>query len=130
MTSIVLMAVLAAKPSVGVLYFDNHTGKGDYDVLRKGLADMIVTDLVAWDGVAVVEREKLEAVLGELKLQQTKAFDAASTAKVGKVLGATYLLTGSLVMAGSELSLEAKLITTQDSTVALATRVKGNPDSI
>jgi len=78
MTSLLLASVLAAaagdaKPVVSVLYFENRTGSAELDVLRKGLSEMMVTDLVAWDGVTVVERDRLEAVLSELKLQSTKA---------------------------------------------------------
>ena len=56
------------KPVLMVIYFDNLTGKPEQDVLKKGLADMIITDLVAYDGVTVVERDKHRArrrVLGQ-----------------------------------------------------------------
>src|SRR5689334_9941073 len=56
-------AAAPSKPVLMVVYFDNLTGKSEHDVMRKGLADMIITDLVAYDGVTVVERDKLEAVL-------------------------------------------------------------------
>ena len=55
-----------SKPAIAVLYFENNSGSADLELMRKGLADMMVTDLVAWDGVTVVERERLEAVLAEL----------------------------------------------------------------
>ena len=48
MLALPLATVLAAAPlNVAVLYFDNDTGRAEYDVLKKGLADMIVTDLSA-----------------------------------------------------------------------------------
>ena len=31
--------------TVAVSYFDNNTGKAEYDPLAKGLADMLITDL-------------------------------------------------------------------------------------
>lgn len=132
MTSLVLLAALAAvqRPAVTVLYFENSTGKPEYEVLRKGLADMMVTDLVAWDGVTVLEREKLEAVLGELKLQQSKAFDARTAVKVGKLMGAKYLLTGSMLLPGGQLQIECKLISAEDARVVAAARVQGDPDKI
>ncbi|MDB4891704.1 MAG: hypothetical protein JWL61_3559, partial [Gemmatimonadetes bacterium] len=36
---------LAPKKTVAVLYFDNHTGKPDYDPLGKGMAAMMISDL-------------------------------------------------------------------------------------
>ncbi|MEW6431972.1 MAG: CsgG/HfaB family protein [Myxococcota bacterium] len=115
MTSILLAAVLGAtasdaKPVVAVLYFDNNTNQAEFDVLRKGLAEMMVTDLVAWDGVTVVERDRIEAVLGELKLQSSKAFDKSTTVKVGKLVGATHLIGGAFILQGDKLRVTARII--------------------
>ena len=80
----------AAPPKrVAILYFDNNTKDGDLDLLRKGMADMLITDLSGVDGMTVVEREKLEALLAELKLQRSKYFDAKTAVKLGRGAGAT-----------------------------------------
>lgn len=129
--SLLLLAALSAnKPVVAVLYFENATNKPELDVMRKGLADMLVTDLVSWDGVSVVERARLEEVLGELKLQQSKAFDAKTAVKVGKLMGAQYQLYGSMVMNGRDLVVDAKLLKVQDGSVALATRAQADQDKV
>jgi TolB-like protein len=120
----------AGRPTISVLYFENRTGKADYDVLRKGLADMIVTDLTAWDGVTVVERERLEAVLTELKLQQTKAFDAKKRQKIGQLLGAQYVLVGAMNLGGATLAIDAQLVEVQTGAVRAAARSSGSPDKI
>jgi TolB-like protein len=118
------------RPAVSVLYFENRTGHADYDVLRKGLADMMVTDLAAWDGVTVVERERLEAVLAELKLQQTRAFDAAKRQKIGRLLGAQYVLAGTLNLAGPTLAIDAQLVEVQTGVVRAAARASGAADRV
>jgi TolB-like protein len=119
------------RPVVSVLYFDNNTNKSDYDVLRKGFADMMTTDLVAWDGVTVVERDRLEAVLNELKLQQSKAFDKATAVKVGKLIGAQYLVTGSLLMQGDgKLRIDARLISAEGGKDITAASVTGDKDKV
>ncbi len=123
-------AAVDNKPVVSVLYFDNQSKNADLDVLRKGLADMIVTDLVAWDGVVVVEREKLEQVLGELKLQQTKSFDKATAQKVGRFIGAEYVIAGSMALAGEELRLDARISKVESGEVATTASVKDHKDKI
>lgn len=123
-------APAAAKPVISVLYFDNNTGKSELDVMRKGLADMIVTDLVTWDGVTVVERDRLEQVLAELKLQSTKAFDAATAVKVGKLMGAQFTLMGSMQQAGTTLRLDARLVSADGGAVVGAASVSGDKDKI
>lgn len=131
--ALLLLATLATasdKPKVSVLYFDNQTGKQEYDVLRKGLADMMIVDLVAWDGVEVVEREKLEAVLAELKLQRTKAFDQATAAKLGKFLGAHYLVSGTIVAVDPQLALTARMVKAEGSVVVAEAKVQGPKDKV
>lgn len=113
MTSLALLVALTAsasdKPVVSVLYFENRSGGADLEVMRKGFADMIITDLVAWDGVTVVERGRLEAVLSELELQKTKAFDKSTAVKVGKLIGAEYAITGAMNVAQGKLRVDANV---------------------
>lgn len=138
MLSLLVSALVAAAPSpearpvVAVMYFDNNTANDKYDVLRKGLADMIITDLVAWDGVVVVERERLESVLGELKLQQSKAVDAQTAAKIGKLLGARYSVVGSMSLDArrNELILDAHLRDVQKGSIVISGRASASPDSL
>jgi TolB-like protein len=98
--------------------------------MRKGLADLMVTDLVAWDGVTVVERERLEAVLGELKLQKTKAFDQAKAVQVGRFLGARYLLSGKIFVQADTLRLDATLIDAQKNVNVASARAEGPKDDV
>ena len=118
------------KPVVMVVYFDNLTGKPEHDVMRKGLADMIITDLVAYDGVTVVERDKLEAVLGELHLQSTRAFDPATRAKLGKLVGARYLISGSMLGVTPEVRIDARLTDITTGVDVAAASVRGAPDRL
>ena len=66
-----------SKRVVAVLYFDNNTGDSALDVLQKGFADMMVTDLSSVEQLQLVEREKLQAIIDEQKLQRQKYFDPA-----------------------------------------------------
>src|ERR1044071_4604383 len=74
-------APAAPKPPVAVLYFD-YSGKDDQlGLLRKGLAQMMISDLSAVDAIQLVERDRLEEILAELKLGQSHKIDPASAAK-------------------------------------------------
>lgn len=128
--SLALTLGASDKPTLAVLYFDNNTKNADLDVMRKGLADMIVTDLVAWDGVTVVERDKFEAVVAELKLQRTKYFDQSTAVKIGKFLEARYLLTGSMMISGEKLILDAKLVDATKNAVVVTARADGGKDEV
>lgn len=118
----------AANHVVAVLYFDNNTGDGSLDVLQKGIADMMVTDLSSVPGVTVVEREKLEAILGELKLQRTRYFDAKTAVKIGQGLGARYAVTGAIAAMDPQMRIDIRLVDIGSSEVVLADRVVGTKD--
>src|ERR1700759_3401630 len=97
--SLLVMAIVAqaapdTRPTGAVLYFDYSGKDADMAVLKKGLAQMLISDLSALDGVRLVERDRLEEILAELKLAQSGKIDPATAAKVGKLLGARYMVLG------------------------------------
>jgi TolB-like protein len=98
------------RPTVAVLYFD-YTGKNvELEQLRKGLARMLISDLAAAPAFQLVERERLEEVLGELKLGQTKSIDAGSAARVGKLLGARFMVLGGYFELAGKLRCDARVV--------------------
>ena len=102
----------AAKPAplVAILYFDVQSNDQKLQVLKKGLAQMMISDLSAAEGIRVLERERLEDLLTELKLQQGAMVDKATAAQIGKLAGARYLVTGSVIEAGKNILFEARAI--------------------
>lgn len=97
-------------PRVAVLYFDYSGQDEDMGFLRKGLAQMLVTDLSSMGDLQLVERVDLEAVLKELKLGSSGKVDPATRNKIGKLLGARYLIAGGYFEFGKTLRVDAKII--------------------
>src|SRR5205809_3768439 len=85
------------KIPIAVLDFDYGTVGyhwwGDYDI-GKGMADQVVDGLVNDSPFRVVERKKLQSVLGEQDLSNSKRAEPsqAQVAKLGKMLGAKYII--------------------------------------
>lgn len=111
---------------VAVLYFDNNTPNRQYDVLQKGLADMIVTDLSAVEQLQVVEREKLQSLIDELKLQRSKYFDPKTAQKLGKVAGAELAVTGAFAAIEPQMRIDIRMIEVATGKVVLAEKVTGD----
>lgn len=89
---------IAAEPvRVSVLYFDINSNEKSLDVLSKGFAELMITDLVQSTDFAVVERARLEQVLAELKLGETRFADPKTAARIGKLVGAQFMVIGSIV---------------------------------
>jgi TolB-like protein len=126
-----LLIALAAKPlTVSVMPFDNRTGAPEYDVLEKGLAEMLLTDLSAASGLTLVERARLNDLIGELKLQRSALFDPATVQKVGRLAGATHLVTGQLLKVDPELRVDVRLVEVATGKVLFGANVTGKPDRL
>ncbi len=118
----------AAPPTVAVLYFDYDGADEELFVLRKGLADLIGSQIVAVETIQVVERQRLQEVLAELDLQQTRRMDPASGARVGKLLGARYLVFGSYFQLNGALSATSRVVEVETGKVLYAVSGFGPPD--
>ncbi len=121
-------ALARKKPVVAVLYFDNNTSDKALDVLQKGLADMMVTDLSQVEDLVVVERSKLQALLKELKLQRTRYFNKKTAVRIGRGLGARYAVTGAVAAVSPQMRLDVRLIDVKTSKVVVADKVVGPQD--
>ncbi len=79
---------------VAVLYFEN-TGNPELEMLKLGLSEMLITDLVGQPGIEVIERGRINEILGELDLQKTDKVDQSTAVQVGKLLGVERVVIGS-----------------------------------
>jgi tetratricopeptide (TPR) repeat protein len=82
--------------TVAVTYFDATGLDWTLAVLNKGLAKFLATDLSRVKKLEVLEREKMERLLDELGFGKAEYVDRSSAPRVGKLLGAYQLLTGSI----------------------------------
>src|SRR4029078_10548372 len=98
------------KPTVAVLYFDYGGKKAELEPLREGLGQMLITDLAELPETRVVRAARLKAVLEEHDLRKSGKVDAASAARVGKLLGAHELVLGSFLHLGGSLSVYARVV--------------------
>ena len=95
----IVSAGLADYPTVAVVPFTNKTViKNDLDdrmdiALARDAADM---NLVGTGMFNMIERERLDALIDEMALGKSGLIDEASAAKIGKLLGAQYMVLGSV----------------------------------
>ena len=82
--------------TLAVLYFRNMSGSSMFDPFQKGIAIMLITDLSKLKKLQVVERVKLQAIMEELKLGMSGLTERGQGPRVGRLLGAAYILGGDL----------------------------------
>jgi TolB-like protein len=93
--------------------------KGD---AREGwlVAERLTTELVRLGQVQVVERNLLGKVFEEQRLMRTGAVDAAQSRRLGALYPVAGIVTGSFVVEGARLRLEARLIDMQTGLIVAA----------
>jgi len=119
--SVAALAVLAlplagqdSRPGIAVLPFENGGSYGkdkeDFDALRKGIAATLIFELARNPGVRLVDREQTQRLLDEQGLGVAERVDAATAAKVGKLVGARYMITGSFIDLYGDFRVDARII--------------------
>jgi curli biogenesis system outer membrane secretion channel CsgG len=77
----------------------------------------------------IVERDKLESILKEQKLCNSKDFDPSTAAKVGKLLGAQIILTGGYFDMMGSLRIDARFIDVETGKILKSDGVDGATSS-
>ena len=73
----------------------------DIDV-GKGIADLLVKNLVQDGTYSVIERKQLDKILAEQNFSNSNRADPASAARIGKILGLDAIIVGSITQFGNE----------------------------
>ena len=93
------LPALAAAPKVAVMDFDNQSQHGGWR-LGRGAADILTTSLVKQTDYEVFERDRLNSVIEEQNLGSSGRVDPATAAKIGKIIGVQYIITGAVTEYG------------------------------
>src|SRR5215831_938321 len=121
------------RPTVAVLYFDNGAiGRAaDYDPLRKAMADMFITELMKNTNLHIVERDRLQALLEEIDLAQTKTIDKETAVRIGKLLSAHHMIMGAFVVTpDGTMRIDARAVNVETSETEHAETVRDKADNL
>ena len=97
------------KKRVAIMDFDYATVHGgvsaifgqDVDI-GKGIADLLVTDLVKDGSYSVIERKALDKIMAEQNFSNSDRANPTSAAKLGKLLGVDAIIVGSITQFGND----------------------------
>jgi curli biogenesis system outer membrane secretion channel CsgG len=97
------------RPRIAILDFDYATVQSSTSALfgtnvdvGKGIADLLVTDLVKDGSYSIIERKALDKIMSEQNFSNSNRADPTSAAKLGKLLGVDAILIGSITEFGNE----------------------------
>jgi TolB-like protein len=111
---------------VAVMPFEAADGSASRDGWN--ISEKLTTQLVRTGKVQTLERSMLKTLLDEHQLGRTGAFDPATLRKLGKVLAAEAIVTGSFVTVGREVVIQARLINTETGVIVAASERRAERD--
>jgi TolB-like protein len=118
----------APRKSVAVLYFDNYTGKSDYDPLGRGIASMMISDLSSVQEIQLVERDRMQDLIKEMDLQSTKYFDSTTAVKAGRMVGAEYIVVGAFAALDPKMRIDTRVVRVETGQIVKTAQVSGDED--
>jgi adenylate cyclase len=111
---------LLGKPSVAVLPFQNMSGDPEQEYFADGIAEDVLTTLSKIQELMVIARNSSFAFKGQTR----------DIREIGRILGARYLLEGSVRKTGNRVRLTAQLIDGLDGSHMWADRFDGGLDDV
>jgi len=108
--------------SLSVMPFEK---KGQIPESDLGFQDNIIDGLVEQNRFNMVERAKLDAILQEQKLSSEAVFDQINAIKIGKLVAARSILTGTIVATRKGLEIAARMVDTETSEILASEDVYG-----
>jgi TolB-like protein len=113
------------RPSIAALEFQSPQVRSEFTTLRVGIADAF-TDAFARSGrFRVVERTQLDKAITELDLSRSAYGDPGTAQRVGRLIGAQYLIVGSFQIVADQIRLNARLVRVGTGEIVHAEAVTG-----
>lgn len=95
------------------------------------VAEILRTELVRFDEYTVIERGMLDQILKEQAFQHTGAVDTDTAVDIGNMVGADYVITGSIIKTGNIYIINSRLINAESGVVKDGDIIRaGNEESI
>ncbi len=118
--------------TIAIMEFDNYSvGKYQEELgfISKGLAEFFESDFKKISELKIVERDKVDFLLGELSLSESGKIEKATAVKVGKMLGAQIMVFGSIMqLDGKNAKMLVKAVKVETSEIIAIVEQEGKPD--
>lgn len=114
--------------TLAILPFENNsvTDPAKFAPLTKGIPAMLTTDLQRGGaGIQLIERSKIESLLGETALVGSGVVNESAAIRAGKLLGAESIGLGSFIVLGRQVRIDARVIGVETGEVIMADSIMG-----
>ena len=106
-------------------------GGGEDKVWVGSSCSLEVIDIISNDHtVRVVERQYLDKIINEIKVQNSGVFDESSAVETGKLLGAQYFVFGTATLFNDNIKIRCRIVSVATGAVIGSSDVTGNVNSL
>ncbi len=120
--------------TIAIMEFDNFSvGKYQEELgaLSKGLADFFEYDFTRFSDLKVVERDKIDYILREIKMVEEGKVDKATAVEVGRILGAQMMVFGSITQIDDDNAVMlARAVDVETSEIITVAEKRGEPNFV
>lgn len=128
------MAAQDTRPGVAVLPFENGGSYGqdreDFEALEIGLQQMMITEFGANSNIRAVDRSRIRELLAEQDLATSGRVDAQTAARLGKLVGARYVVAGSFVDFYGDFRIDARIVDVETSEIIKTEKVREKRENL
>jgi TolB-like protein len=123
-----------SRPAIAVLPFQNGGSFGpnsqDYDAFEVGAQQMMLTELAQNPALRIVERSVLRELIEEQNLATSGRVDPQTAARIGKLVGARYIITGTFADNFGDFRMDARIVDVETSVVVKAEQVRNRRENL
>ena len=120
-----------SRPGVAVMRFDNGGSHGedaepeDFRALEVGLQQMLLTELGQNPELRIIERGRIADRARELDLGQGDRIDSATAARVGRLVGARYMVFGTFTDLFGQMRLDVRVVDVETGEILTSQGIDG-----
>jgi len=107
---ILLTTSLFAREYIAIIDFE---GIGVSENEARALTQRLTSEIIALEVYQIVERSEMKRLLDEQKFQYSGCADITCAVDIGKLIGAKYMVVGSVSKLGSAYSLDSRMISVE-----------------
>ncbi len=107
-----------------------NAGDARYSWLHAGLTATVISDLAKIKDISVISEADRKKVLKEMEFSMSGLVDEEKVVRVGKVLGANLIFTGSYQVMGSQVRVNAQLVDVEKARVENSVKIDGSLEKL
>ena len=115
---------------VAILPFKHVGVYSDMAEVAGNLPEMLASNLGESKGIRVLERTQINKAIANFQIEQSDLFDPEETIKIGRWLGATHMVVGSVTAVSQKVRIDTRVVDLEQGEVTNTAKVEGSREEI